>query len=72
MSSYLALYVKTVLVMFIVFFAAFVLLYHYIYDDYATGVGVGAMSALWGAPGFGAMASAGIWDLRNRNEDESR
>lgn len=57
--------------MFVFFLAAFTIPMHFIFDDLATGLGVGAMSALWGAPGFGAMAAAGLWDLRNRDENSN-
>ena len=32
-----------------------------IFDDSAAGLGVGPMSALWGAPGFGVMIAGAIW-----------
>jgi len=55
------IYAWSIVVLTILFVGANVLLMGVFYDDLAAGLGVGVMSAFWGAPGFGIIVAGAIY-----------
>ncbi len=59
------IFAKTMVVLTIVFTLGVFVPMWWLLDDPATGIGVGLMGAVWGAPGFGVMIGGAIWATRH-------
>lgn len=60
-ASFAKIYGITMLVLGLIFTLGIWIPTWLLVGDFATGLGVGLMSALWGAPGFGIMIAGAIW-----------